>query len=231
MANHGKKYRAAKAKIVKESYELAEAVALLKETSTVKFDASCEVHVKLGIDPRHADQAVRATVSLPHGTGKTLKIIAIVSDDLADGAKKAGAIEAGSESLIDKIAKGWTDFDVVVAMPAMMAKLGKVAKTLGQKGLMPSPKAGTVSDKPVDVIKDIMKGKVEFRNDKEGNLHNIFGKVSFDATQLEENLKTFLRSVLDAKPSGAKGSYVKSVYVTTTMGPSLMIDSQEMSKV
>lgn len=228
MAKHGKNYRAAKAKVVKESYTLEEAVKMLAETSTVKFDASCELHMRLGVDPKHADQIVRSTVVLPHGTGKTYRVIAIVSDDKEKEAKEAGAIEAGGEDLIKKIEQGWTDFDIVVAMPMMMAKLGKVAKTLGQQGLMPSPKAGTVSPDPAKVIKEIMKGKIEYRTDKNGNIHNIFGKISFGDSKLMENLRTLLDAIKDDKPSGVKGTYIRSVYLATSMGPSIPVDVNEV---
>jgi len=228
MAKHGKKYRDAKAKVVKPIYSISEAIVLLKETNTTKFDASCEIHIRLGVDPKHADQIVRSTIMLPHGTGKTVRVVAIVSDDKVDEAIKAGAIDAGNETIIAKIEKGWTDFDMVVAMPALMAKLGKVAKTLGQQGLMPSPKAGTVTPEPAKIIEQIMKGKIEFRTDKTGIIHNIFGKVSFANEKLEENLKALLKAILDAKPSGAKGTYVKAVHLTTSMGPSVMIETQEV---
>lgn len=230
MAKQGKKYLAARAKITKPLYTITEAVALLKETNPANFDASCEMHMRLNIDPKHADQVVRSTISLPHGTGKKLKVVAIVSDDLVDDCMKAGALEAGSENLIEKIGKGWTDFDVVVAMPTIMSKLGKVAKTLGQKGLMPNPKAGTVSLEPAKVVADIIKGKVEFRNDKEGNLHNIFGKLSFGEAKLEENLQTLFDAIVKAKPSGVKGAYIASMFITTTMGPSIPVEFSTSSK-
>ncbi len=228
MPKHGKKYRELKAKVTEDMYTLADAVKLLKETNPSKFDASCELHMRLGVDPRHADQTVRATVALPHGTGKKLRVIAIVGEDQIAAVKEVGAMEVGSEDLIDKIAKGFTDFDVAVATPAMMPKLGKVAKTLGQKGLMPSPKAGTVSDKPVEVVAEIIKGKVEFRTDKTGIIHNIFGKVSFGEEQLLENLKTLIKAIQDEKPSGVKGTYIKAVHLATTMGPSITIDIKSL---
>lgn len=228
MAKQGKKYIAAKAKVLQPTYTISEAVALLKETNPAKFDASCELHMRLNVDPKHADQIVRSTTSLPHGTGKTLRVVAIVSDDKVDACKKSGAIEVGGESLIDKIAKGWTDFDVVVAMPAMMAKLGKVAKTLGQQGLMPSPKSGTVTPDPEKVVEELNKGRVEFRTDKQGNLHNIFGKVSFGDAKLEENLRALCDAIIKAKPSGVKGTYIKSMFLTTTMGPSIPVSFSEL---
>ncbi len=222
---HGKKYRAAEEKIDKlKTYELAEAVKLTKESATTKFDSSVEVHVRLGIDPKKSDQIVRSTVALPHGTGKKLRVIAFVSEDKAAAAKKAGAVEAGEQSLVDKIAKGWLAFDVAVATPDMMKQLGKVAKTLGQKGLMPNPKAGTVTDDIAKAIEEINKGKVEFRNDSFGILHNIFGKVSFDEAKLLENLKAYLSAINEVKPKGIKGVYIRSLALTTSMGPSVKVD-------
>lgn len=221
---HGKKYREVKKLIEKPSYEVSEAVALLKKTSPTKFDASCEVHMLLGLDPKQADQLLRGTVVLPHGTGKKVRVIAFVMEANVNAAKTAGAIEAGNDELIEKIVKGWMDFDTAVATPDVMKNLGKVAKTLGQKGLMPNPKAGTVTVDVAKTIGEIMKGKVEFRMDKLANVHNVFGKVSFAENNLEENLKTFLRAIVQAKPAGAKGIYVKSITLTTSMGPAVPLD-------
>lgn len=222
--HHGKKYRNAKKLLEKPTYVLNEAIGLLKKTSTTKFDASCEVHMNMGLDPKQADQLLRGTVALPNGTGKTVRVIAFVSESNTNAAKKAGATEAGLDDLIDKILKGWLDFDVAVATPDVMKSLGKVAKILGQKGLMPNPKAGTVTPDPAKTIGEVMKGKVEFRMDKLANVHNIFGKVSFDAQKLEENLKAYLRGVLQSKPAGAKGIFIKTMTVTTTMGPGIKLD-------
>lgn len=222
--HHGKKYRNAKKLLEKPNYTLHEAVELLKKTSTTKFDASCEVHMNMGLDPKQADQLLRGTVALPNGTGKTVRVIAFVSEANARAAKAAGATEAGLDELIDKIVKGWLDFDVAVATPDVMKNLGKVAKILGQKGLMPNPKAGTVTPDPAKTIGEVMKGKVEFRMDKLANVHNIFGKVSFDGPKLEENLKAYLRGVIQSKPAGAKGIFIKTMTVTTTMGPGIKLD-------
>lgn len=225
MSKRGKKYIEA-TKLIDENkaYSMEEAADLLTQTSVTKFDASCEIHINTGIDPKQADQIVRSTVVLPNGTGKDLKIVAIVPAGSEDAAKKAGAIEAGEKDLIDKIAKGWLDFDIVVATPDMMKDLAKIAKVLGPKGLMPSPKAGTVAPDFENVINELKKGKVEFKNDKNGILHNTFGKVSFGKDKLLENLKTFVKAVADAKPSGIKGAYVKSISVATSMGPSIRLD-------
>lgn len=222
--HHGKKYRNAKKLLEKPNYTLSEAVELLKKTSTTKFDSSCEVHMNMGLDPKQADQLLRGTVALPNGTGKTVRVIAFVSEANARAAKAAGATEAGLDDLIDKIVKGWLDFDVAVATPDVMKNLGKVAKILGQKGLMPNPKAGTVTPDPAKTIGEVMKGKVEFRMDKLANVHNIFGKVSFDGPKLEENLKAYLRGVIQSKPAGAKGIFIKTMTVTTTMGPGIKLD-------
>ncbi len=222
---HSKKWRAASEKIDKEKlYPLEEAVKLAKETSTTKFDASVEIHTKLNINPKKSDQMVRASVSLPHGTGKTLRVAAFVSEDKAAAVKKAGAVEAGEENLIEKIRKGWLDFDVAVATPDMMKKLGKIAKTLGQKGLMPNPKAGTVTDNVEGAIAEIQKGKVEFRADSFGILHNLVGKVSFDDTNLVENIKTYLKAVSEVKPKAVKSNYMKGIFLTTSMGPGIKVD-------
>lgn len=230
MKKHGKKYREVKKMVEKPNYPLSEGVALLKRTSPVKFDASCEVHMKMGLDPKQADQLLRGTVVMPHGTGKSVKVIAFVPEAQVKVAKEAGAVQAGGEELIEKISKGWLDFDVAVATPDMMKSLGKVAKTLGQKGLMPNPKAGTVTTDVSKTVGEIMKGKVEFRMDKLANVHNIFGKVSFSEQNLEENLKTFLRAIVQAKPAGAKGIFIKAITLATTMGPAVRLDPNETLK-
>lgn len=223
---HGKKYRAVAAKIDKEkTYSLAEAVKLVKETSVTKFDGSVEIHTRLGINTKKSDQVIRSTVALPHGTGKKLRVIAFVGEDKAAEAKKLGAIEAGENSLIEKIAKGWLDFDVAIATPEMMKGLGKIAKTLGQKGLMPNPKAGTVTPDIGNAIAEIQKGKVEFRNDSFGILHNLVGKVSFDDAKLIENIKTYLRAVNESKPKAVKGAFIQSISLASSMGPGIRIDA------
>lgn len=225
----GKKYRAAIANIDRNKfYTLDEALELLEQSATTKFDSSAEVHMNLGIDPKHADQIVRGTLTLPHGTGKKLRIVAFVDEGKAKECKAAGAIEAGTEDLVAKISKGWTDFDVAVATPDQMKSLGKVAKTLGQQGLMPNPKAGTVTPEPAQVIEEIQKGRIEYKNDKEGNTHNMFGKMSFGKEKLKENLQTYLKGIADAKPSGVKGTYIKSLTITTTMGPGIKVDTAEV---
>lgn len=222
---HGKKYRAVLEKVEAEKlYSLEEAISLAKATATTKFDSSVEIHMNLGIDPKQAEQQLRSTVALPHGTGKKVRVVAFVSDDKVKEALAAGAMEAGNSDLIAKIEKGWMDFDTAVATPDMMKELAKIARTLGQAGLMPNPKAGTVTPDVSKAVADIMKGQVEFRNDKQGNLHNVVGKVSFDEKKLLENVQTYLRSVQEKKPSSIKGTFIKSMTLTTTMGPGIKLD-------
>ncbi|MDH5596601.1 MAG: 50S ribosomal protein L1 [Candidatus Peregrinibacteria bacterium] len=227
----GKAYKKAQESLgAKEAYSLSEAIELLKKTSVGKFDATAEIHLNLNIDPTKADQALRGTLSLPHGTGKDVSIAAIVPDDQVKAAKDAGAKEAGLEDMIAEFEKGKIAYDVVVATPETMKKLGKVAKTLGQKGLMPNPKAGTVTDDIAKTIKELQAGRLEYRNDKEGNMHSIFGKLSFKEEELENNLKSFLRVIRDAKPAAVKGSFIKSMTVTSTMGPGIRLDINETLK-
>lgn len=224
-----KNYKAAKELITEESYTLKEACELLPQTSKVKFDASVEIHLKTGLDPKHADQILRFTTPLPNGTGKKLKVVAFVPDDMAADAKKAGAVEAGLEDLIDKISKGWMDFDMAVAHPSIMKHIGKIAKQLGQARKMPSPKAGTIGENVVEIIDSIMKGTVEVRTDKAGCIHNIIGKVSFGSDKIYENAKSILDAIKEHKPSGSKGTYLRSITLTTSMGPGVPVDvSAEM---
>ncbi|NIA02153.1 MAG: 50S ribosomal protein L1 [Nitrospirae bacterium] len=228
MSKHGKKYVEAVKLIDEETrYTVDEAIELLKKTSTTKFDSSCEVHFNMGLDPTQAEENIRTTVALPNGTGKDIKVVAFVGDDLVKEAKAAGASEAGTAELVAKIEKGWLDFDVAVAAPDQMKSLGKIAKTLGQKRLMPNPKAGTVTPDIAKTVEALKKGKVEIRVDKEANLHNIFGKVSFDDAKLKENLLAIVKAVMDAKPSGIKGTYMKSLTLTTSMGPGVKVDTRD----
>lgn len=225
MAHHGKKYREAVKKLEGvTSCDLEQAIKLLKQTATTKFDSSCEIHVRLGVDVTQADQMVRSTISLPHGTGKAVRVIAFVSDDKAKEAKAAGAIKAGMDELIEEIVKGFLDFDVAIATPDAMKSLGKVARILGTKGLMPNPKAGTVTMEVAKTIAEIKKGRVEFRTDKLGQIHQIFGKVSFSEDQLKDNLKAFIRIISETKPSAVKGTYIQNISVATTMGPGMKLD-------
>ncbi len=221
----GSKYASKKALITKSSYTVGEAMELLPQLSTAKFDATTEVHIRINADTTQADQLVRTTVPLPHGTGKTLKIAAFVPDDLIDEAKKAGAHKAGNEDLVKEIADGTIDFDIAVAVPKMMKDLGKVAKVLGQKGLMPSPKSGTVTEKIGKIIEELKKGRIEIKMDKQGIIHTVFGKVSFGSKKLQENLEALLTAVKDAKPAGIKGEYIMSVVVAPTMGPGIKVQA------
>ena len=220
---HGKKYLAAKQMVTKEIYTVAEAMALLPNTSPTKFDASAELHVQLGIDPKKSDQNVRSTVALPHGTGKKVRVIAFVPEERVKEAKTAGAEKAGNDDLIEEILKGFLDFDVAVATPDMMKSLGKVAKILGQIGLMPNPKAGTVTPDISKTIEQIKKGQVEFRVDKFSVVHNMFGKVSFGEKALQENFLSLMKAIMDAKPATLKGTYLQKVSVATTMGPGMNV--------
>jgi large subunit ribosomal protein L1 len=224
LKSRSKRYKQAKALIEKDVYSLQEACELVQKTSTTKFDASVELHMHLGIDPKHADQILRFTISLPNGTGKTYKVIALVPDEMVAAAKAAGAIEAGLDDLITKIASGWMDFDIAVAHPSIMKNLGKIAKALGQARKMPSPKAGTVSENIEQTLSDIMKGQVEVRTDKFGVVHNQVGKVSFGTEKLVTNIDTLIKAIQENKPSGAKGTYIRSISIASTMGPGLNVD-------
>lgn len=220
-----KSLKKADEKINRETrYSAKEAVKLMKKYSTVKFDATAEIHLTLGIDPRHADQQIRSNVTLPNGSGKKVKIAVFCEDEKTKEAKEAGAMEAGSEDLIDKISKGWTDFDVAVATPTMMKSLAKVARVLGPKGLMPNPKAGTVTPDVVKAVKELMGGRLEVRNDKTGIVHSIFGKLSFSEAQLTENLEKMIQTIQEIKPSGQKGIYFKNISINSTMGTGIKIE-------
>jgi len=223
---HGKKYREA-AKLVEagKAYSLDEALELARQTATVKFDASVELHVNLGVDPRQADQMVRSSVVLPHGTGKTVRVAVFADGKPAEDAKAAGADIVGTTDLIVEIEKGKTNFDMLVATPAGMAQLGKVAKILGPRGLMPNPKSGTVTPDVAKAVKEAKAGKIEFRIDKQAIVHQAIGKVSFKPEDLRENAGAFLAAILKAKPSVAKGTYVKALSATTSMGPGIKIDA------
>lgn len=226
MTKKGKNYRKVSEQVNPEQlYTLDEACELLKTTSTTKFDSSCELHLKLGVDVKQADQLSRATVSLPHGTGKDVRVVAFVNENKLKEALDAGAVKAGLDELIEEISKGWLGFDVAVASPDVMKNLGKVAKTLGTKGMMPNPKAGTVTPDIGKTIAELKKGRVEFRTDKQGQMHNVFGKVSFSAADLKDNAKALLKAIVDAKPSTTKGTYIKSIAVATTMGPGIKLDT------
>ncbi|MCD9144740.1 50S ribosomal protein L1 [Streptomyces albireticuli] len=221
-----KTLRAADAKVEAERlYAPLEAVRLAKDTSATKFDATVEVAMRLGVDPRKADQMVRGTVNLPHGTGKTARVLVFATGDRAAAAEAAGADIVGSDELIDEVAKGRLDFDAVVATPDLMGKVGRLGRVLGPRGLMPNPKTGTVTPDVAKAVTDIKGGKIEFRVDKHSNLHFIIGKVSFDEAKLVENYAAALEEITRLKPSAAKGRYIKKATMTTTMGPSIPLDS------
>ncbi len=230
MPKHGKKYLEALAQVDEEkTYVPEEAVGLLKKTTYVKFDPTVEVHMKLGIDPRHADQQVRSTATLPHGTGKPVRVLVFTEGEGERIALDAGADYAGGDELINRINGGWVDFDVAIAVADQMGKIGKagLGKVLGRRGLMPNPKSGTIVNNPNDlprVINEVKGGKLEFRNDKTGLLHVGIGKASFTEDQIKDNLLSFVDAVVRAKPAGAKGAYVKSITLTSTMGPGIHMD-------
>src|SRR5262249_21574945 len=222
---HGKNYRKAAEQVDRNKlYSPAEAVKLAKQTSPVKFDATVEVAMRLGVDPRKADQMVRGTVNLPHGTGKTARVIVFTAGDKATEAQAAGADAVGTDDLVARIQGGWLDFDAAIATPDQMAKIGRIARILGPRGLMPNPKTGTVTMDVAKAVSDIKGGKITFRVDKHSNLHLIIGKASFGENQLIENYAAVLDEVLRAKPSAAKGKYLKKVFMTTTMGPGIPVD-------
>lgn len=228
MPKHGKRYLQAAAKVDQSRlYTPDEAIALLKETSFVTFDATIELHLRLGIDPRHADQNIRTTVALPHGTGRTVRVLAFCQGDAVQAALDAGANFAGSDDLIARVDKeNFFDFDVAIATPDMMGKVGRIGRKLGPRGLMPNPKSGTIV--PVEelarTIREVRGGRVEFRNDKTGILHVAIGKLSFTPDQIHENFVVLMDAVKAAKPSGAKGTYVRSVTLTSTMGPGIPVN-------
>ncbi len=226
MRRHGKRYEAAAATIEgRRPYAAREAIERVKTTATAKFDESVDVAVRLGVDPKHADQIVRGTVSLPHGTGKTVRVLVITAGEKAAEAEAAGADFVGVEYL-QKIKEGWLDTDVIVATPDVMGQLGPLGKILGPRGLMPNPKAGTVTLDVARAVRELKAGKIEFRVDKAGIVHAAIGKKSFAVEHLAENLQSFMEAILKAKPSAAKGTYVRSVTVSSTMGPGVRLDAQ-----
>ena len=220
-----KAYRAAAEKIDEAKvYAPLAAVRLAKESASAKYDETVEVAMRLGVDPRKADQMVRGTVNLPNGTGKTARVLVFANGDKADAAREAGADFVGSDELLEKVAGGWLDFDVAIATPNMMGKVGRLGKILGPKGLMPNPKVGTVTMDVAKAVSESKAGKVEYRTDKAGNIHSSIGKKSFDADKLVDNLTALVDTLIKVKPSGAKGQYIKSITVSSTMGPGIHIN-------
>jgi large subunit ribosomal protein L1 len=227
MKSHGKKYNEAIKLVEKDrAYSIEEAVELLERTNTVKFDPTVEIHFNLNIDPKYSDQLVRSTVTLPHGSGKTVRVGAFTDAGDEKALLAAGATVAGGDDLLEEVAKGTVNFDVAIATTAMMRKMGKVAKVLGPKGLMPNPKAGTVGDNLLGILKELAAGKFEFKNDKQGNVHTIAGKLSFGADKLKDNLNHFVTAMKEVRPTGLKGGvkFIDSVYVCNAMGPGIKID-------
>lgn len=229
LERRGKNYKKSSELVDKEkSYTIDEASALLPKTSSVKFDTSVELHINLGVDPRQADQNIRATVALPHGTGKSIRIAVFAPVDQHEAAKKAGADIVGEDDFLQQLDKEQIDFDVLIATPQLMAKLGKYARVLGPKGLMPNPKSGTVTAKVADAVKEAKAGKVEFRVDKQSIVHLAVGKVSFTPEHIAENAKVVLKAIADAKPNSVKGTYIQKITMTTTMGPSVSVALSEV---
>lgn len=227
-----KNQKAANEKLEKgKDYSLEEASALLKEITFTKFDASVDLDVRLGVDPKKADQMVRGVVTLPHGTGKDLKVLVLCTPDKEEEAKEAGADYVGLDEYITKIEKGWTDIDVIITMPTVMAKVGRLGRVLGPRGLMPNPKSGTVTLDVGKAVKDIKSGKIDFKVDKFGIIHVSVGRASFDAEKIRENVREMMQTVAKLKPASAKGTYIKSVNLSTTMSPSISIDKNSISGV
>ena len=238
MAKHGKKYQEAIKRVEAAlssngagGLTPAKACEVVKETTTVRFDATVEAHVRLGVDVRHADQIVRGTVALPNGTGKTLRVLAFVGGDKAPEARDAGADFVGGDDLVQRIQQGWTEFDVAIATPDMMSKVGPLGRILGPRGLMPNPKSGTVTFDVGRAVREVKGGRVEFRTDKAGIVHVAIGKASFDPSALEQNLAALMDALVRSKPSAAKGQYLRTLYLSTTMGPSVPVDVKEAAKL
>lgn len=227
MAKVSKKRQAANAKVdASKLYSLRDAVALVKEVNTTKFDASVDVHVRLGVDPRKADQAIRGTVSLPHGTGKVKRVLVLCTPDKEAEAKAAGADYVGLDEYITKIGQGWTDVDVIIAMPSVMAKVGQIGRILGPRGLMPNPKTGTVTINVGAAVEEVKAGKISFRVDKYGIIHSPIGRVSFTPEKLAENAVELISTLEKMKPSTAKGTYMKAISLASTMSPGISIDTK-----
>nr|WP_092073779.1 50S ribosomal protein L1 [Dendrosporobacter quercicolus]NSL47921.1 50S ribosomal protein L1 [Dendrosporobacter quercicolus DSM 1736]SDM67327.1 large subunit ribosomal protein L1 [Dendrosporobacter quercicolus] len=229
MPKFGKKYQEAAKLLEDKVYEAEEAVDLVKKTATAKFDETVEVAVKLGVDPKHADQQVRGAVVLPHGTGKTKRVLVFAKGEKVKEAEAAGADFVGADDLVQKIQGGWADFDVAVATPDMMGTVGRLGKILGPKGLMPNPKVGTVTLDVTRAINEIKAGKIEYRTDKAGNIHAPIGKVSFDSEKLLANFHTLIDTLIKVKPAAAKGQYMRSITMSTTMGPGIKVNPLKAS--
>ncbi|MFT4071770.1 MAG: 50S ribosomal protein L1 [Dysgonamonadaceae bacterium] len=214
-----------------KSYSLNEASALVKEITTTKFDASVDIDIRLGVDPRKANQMVRGVVSLPHGTGKTVRVLVLCAPDAEAAAKEAGADYVGLDEYIEKIKGGWTDIDVIITQPAIMGKIGALGRVLGPRGLMPNPKSGTVTIDVAKAVKEVKSGKIDFKVDKTGIVHTSVGKVSFSAEQIRENAKEFINTIIKLKPAAAKGTYVKSVFLSSTMSKGIKVDPKTIEEI
>jgi large subunit ribosomal protein L1 len=229
MAKKGKKLREATSRVESRTYQLEEAVDLLKSLNTAKFDETVEIAMKLGVDPRHADQMVRGTIMLPHGTGKSKRVLVIADGEPMKAAEAAGADIVAGEEIVARIQDGFLDFDAVVATPSMMRVVGRLGKVLGPRGLMPNPRTGTVTMDVATAVREIKAGKVAYKVDKTGIIHGPVGKKSFDKTKLQENIAAIIASVIKAKPPGAKGKYMRSIYLSSTMGPGIELDTNSIA--
>jgi large subunit ribosomal protein L1 len=228
MKEHSKRFRAVAEKVQPKNYSVAEAVDLVKQSATAKFSEGVDIAIRLGLDPKKADQALRGTVALPHGIGKEVRVLVIAKPPKDEEAKAAGADHVGYKDYLEKIQQGWADVDVIIAAPDVMGDLGKLGKILGPRGLMPNPKSGTVTLDVAKAVKEVKAGKIEFRVEKAGIVHATVGKANFEKAQLVENIQSFLSTIMRLKPATAKGQYVKSIAISTTMGPGVHIDRAEL---
>lgn len=229
MKQKSKRFRAVATKVEPKNYTINEAVRKVKETATAKFSEAVDIAVRLGVDPKKADQAIRGTVALPHGIGKAVRVLVVAKPPKDDEAREAGADHVGFQEYLEKLQQGWADIDVIIATPDVMGDLGKLGRVLGPRGLMPNPKSGTVTMDVAKAVKEIKAGKIEFRVDKAGIIHATVGKANFEPEKLAENIHSFLNTVVRLKPSTAKGTYVKSIAISTTMGPGVHIDTHEVA--
>jgi large subunit ribosomal protein L1 len=227
MKQHSKRFRAVATKVQPKNYSIAEAVGLVKETASAKFSEAVDIAIRLGLDPKKADQALRGTVALPHGIGKAVRVLVIAKSPKDDEARAAGADHVGYKDYLEKIQQGWADVDVIIASPDVMGDLGKLGKILGPRGLMPNPKSGTVTADVAKAVKEVKAGKIEFRVEKAGIVHATIGKANFEKEKLVENIHLFLTTIMRLKPATAKGQYIKSIAISTTMGPGVHIDRAE----
>ncbi len=215
---------------VERAYKLNEAATLVKEITKAKFDSSVDIDVRLGVDPRKANQMVRGVVTLPHGTGKQVRVLVLCTPEKVEEAKEAGADYVGLDDFVEKIEKGWTDIDVIITMPSVMGKIGKLGRVLGPRGLMPNPKSGTVTMEVGKAVKEVKMGKIDFKVDKFGIIHSSIGKTSFNPEQIADNAKEFIQTIVKLKPSSAKGTYIKSIYMSSTMSPGIKIDAKAIEE-